>query len=291
MRSMTGYSKQYFENNNYSVQFEIKTINNKNLNLKIKLPGVLNFLENKIRTEIGKNITRGSLDLKIEFTDKRKNDEFFQIDENISDSYIKVLDCLEKKYNEKITNKLEILLKNPEVIKRKSFDFEDNEIETFILNGLEEVIEKLIEMKIFEGERLKKYFLSIIENLENKVKKIKELKNLIVSNYTQKLKERLSKIEDIKFSDEDILKEILLFTDRSDISEEISRLESHIYQLKIELNSKEKSIGKKIDFILQEIFRELNTSSVKCNLYEISKIIVECKTDVEKIREQALNIE
>ena len=106
------------------------------------------------------------------------------------------------------------------------------------------------------------------------------------------MEERLEKIkEEVEFKEEDILKEILLFTDKSDISEEISRLDSHLTQLKLEMNSSEIAIGKKIDFILQEIFRELNTTGVKCNLYDISKLVVESKNELEKIREQAMNIE
>ena len=96
---------------------------------------------------------------------------------------------------------------------------------------------------------------------------------------------------EIEFKEEDILKEILLFTDKSDISEEVSRLESHLKQLKTELDSESSTVGKKIDFILQEMFRELNTSGVKANSYEISKLVVECKNEIEKIREQAMNIE
>ena len=135
------------------------------------------------------------------------------------------------------------------------------------------------------------YFLDRISELEKKVNKVDELKEMIVENYKQKLIERLNKIDNIEFLKEDLSKEILLFTDKSDISEEVSRLKSHLYQLKQEIQSSKDEVGKKIDFILQEIFRELNTSSVKCNLYDISKIIVESKAEVEKIREQALNIE
>lgn len=138
---------------------------------------------------------------------------------------------------------------------------------------------------------MKNYFLQCIDVIENNVHEIKKLKENIVINYREKLLERLPKISDVEFNDESLLREILLFTDKSDISEEISRLESHLIQLKIELDSLNAGIGKKIDFILQEIFRELNTSGVKCNLYDISKLIVECKNEIEKIREQALNIE
>lgn len=290
MRSMTGYSKNYFEDEKYTLLIEIKSVNNKNLNLKIKMPSNLNFLENKIRTQIGSKIFRGSIDLKIEFKDKSEN-EFFKLNEKISDDYMKFLENLEKRYNDKFSNKLEILVKNSEIIEKSDIDLDENEYEKIILEKLNFTLDDFINMKNSEGERLKIYFLDRISELEKKVNKVDELKEMIVENYKQKLIERLNKIDNIEFLKEDLLKEILLFTDKSDISEEVSRLKSHLYQLKQEIQSSKDEVGKKIDFILQEIFRELNTSSVKCNLYDISKIIVESKAEVEKIREQALNIE
>lgn len=290
MRSMTGYSKNYFEDEKYTLLIEIKSVNNKNLNLKIKMPSNLNFLENKIRTQIGSKIFRGSIDLKIEFKDKSEN-EFFKLNEKISDDYMKFLENLEKRYNDKFSNKLEILVKNSEIIEKSDIDLDENEYEKIILEKLNFALDDFINMKNSEGERLKIYFLERISELEKKVNKVDELKEMIVENYKQKLIERLNKIDNIEFLKEDLLKEILLFTDKSDISEEVSRLKSHLYQLKQEIQSSKDEVGKKIDFILQEIFRELNTSSVKCNLYDISKIIVESKAEVEKIREQALNIE
>lgn len=131
-----------------------------------------------------------------------------------------------------------------------------------------------------------------MEVIEEKIQEIKKHKETVVEAYKVKLIKRLDKIRgEVNFNEQDILKEILLFTDKSDISEEISRLESHIKQLKIELTSKEKIVGKKIDFLLQEMFREMNTTGVKSNFYEISKLVVECKSEIEKIREQAMNIE
>lgn len=290
MRSMTGYSKNYFEDEKYTLLIEIKSVNNKNLNLKIKMPSILNFLENKIRTQIGNKVYRGSIDLKIDFKDKSE-EEFFKLNEKISDDYMKFLENLEKRYSEKFSNKLEILIKNSEIIEKKEINLAETEYEKIILEKLDLTLDDFINMKNLEGERLKLYFLERVSELEKKVDEIDNLKNMVVENYKQKLIERLSKIENIEFLKEDLLKEILLFTDRSDISEEVSRLKSHLCQLKQEIQSNKKEVGKKIDFILQEIFRELNTSGVKCNLYDISKIIVESKAEVEKIREQALNIE
>lgn len=291
MRSMTGYAKKYFETDNYGLSLEIKSVNNKNLNLKIKSPHTLNFLENKIRTEIATRVTRGSIDLKIEFHDKREADNLFEYDKNIVNSYIKVLESIESETSEKFTNKLDLLVRNLSVIKRNDLEINEKDYESFIIEKLHLLLDSFIEMKESEGKRMKIYFLQCIDIIENNVNKIKSLKDQIVLTYKEKLLERLSKMSDIDFSEADILREILLFTDKSDISEEVSRLESHLCQLKIEIDSKEAGIGKKIDFILQEIFRELNTSGVKCNLYDISKLIVENKNEIEKIREQALNIE
>lgn len=291
MRSMTGYSKEYFENEKYAISLEIKSVNNKNLNLKIKSPHMLNFLENKIRTEVASRVTRGSIDLKIEFQDKREVDNLFEYDKNMTGSYLKVLNAIEHEYEEKFSNKLDLLVKNLNVIRRNDLEIDEKEYENFIVKNLHLLLDSFVEMKEAEGARMKDYFLQCIAIIENNVNEIKKLKENIVINYKEKLLERLSKISNIEFNDETLLREVLLFTDKSDISEEVSRLESHLIQLKIELDSPNAGVGKKIDFILQEIFRELNTSGVKCNLYDISKLIVECKNEIEKIREQALNIE
>lgn len=292
MRSMTGYSKLNFEDEKFAINLELKSVNNKNLNLKIKLPYNLNFLENAIRTEVASKISRGSLDLKIEFEDKRELGEIFDYDRSLSSAYMKILKEMENDFDEKFTNKMDILVRNLNVIKKNDFEIDENEYSKFILEKIQELLVGFVKTKEDEGNRLKAYFMERIEVLESKIEEIKKFKDTVVSNYKAKLLERLEKIkEEVEFKEEDILKEILLFTDKSDISEEISRLDNHLTQLKLEMNSSEIAIGKKIDFILQEIFRELNTTGVKCNLYDISKLVVESKNELEKIREQAMNIE
>lgn len=292
MRSMTGYSKLNFEDEKFAINLELKSVNNKNLNLKIKLPYNLNFLENAIRTEVASKISRGSLDLKIEFEDKRELGEIFDYDRSLSSAYMKILKEMENDFDEKFTNKMDILVRNLNVIKKNDFEIDENEYSKFILEKIQELLVGFIKTKEDEGNRLRLYFMERIEVLESKIEEIKKFKDIVVSNYKTKLLERLEKIkEEVEFKEEDILKEILLFTDKSDISEEVSRLESHLKQLKTELDSESSTVGKKIDFILQEMFRELNTSGVKANSYEISKLVVECKNEIEKIREQAMNIE
>ena len=292
MRSMTGYSKLTYQDESFAINMELKSVNNKNLNLKIKLPYNLNFLEGAIRTEVASKISRGSLDLKIEFEDKRELGKLFDYDRNLSSAYMNVLKEMENDFNEKFTNKMDILVRNLNVIQKNDFEIDESEYSAFILGKVNELLIPFIQTREDEGDRLKAYFLERVNVLEEKIIEIKKYKEIVVENYKEKLMERLDKIRGtIDFKEEDILKEILLFTDKSDISEEISRLDSHMEQLRKEMESRDTAVGKKIDFILQEIFRELNTTGVKCNLYDISKLIVECKNELEKIREQAMNIE
>lgn len=292
MRSMTGYSKLTYQDESFAINMELKSVNNKNLNLKIKLPYNLNFLEGAIRTEVASKISRGSLDLKIEFEDKRELGKLFDYDRNLSSAYMNVLKEMENDFSEKFTNKMDILVRNLNVIQKNDFEIDENEYSFFVLKKVNELLIPFIQTGEDEGKRLKTYFLERIDVLEEKITEIKKYKEIVVENYKEKLMERLDKIRGaIDFKEEDILKEILLFTDKSDISEEISRLDSHMEQLRKEMESRDTAVGKKIDFILQEIFRELNTTGVKCNLYDISKLIVECKNELEKIREQAMNIE
>lgn len=292
MRSMTGYSKLSYQDDKYALNMELKSVNNKNLNLKIKLPYNLNFLEGAIRTEIASKVSRGSLDLKIEFSDLRDLGKLFDYDKEQSKGYMNVLLEMEKDFNEKFSNKMDILVRNLNVIKKNDFEIDEEEYTNFILGKIKELLTPFIKTREEEGERLRIYFLERISVLEANIDEIKKYKDQVVEIYKNKLLERLDKIKgNIEFKEEDILKEILLFTDKSDISEEISRLDSHMEQLKKELSLKGVAVGKKIDFILQEIYRELNTTGVKSNLYEISKLTVECKNELEKIREQSMNIE
>ncbi len=292
MKSMTGYSKLVYQDENYSLNMQIKSVNNKNLNLKIKLPYSLNFLEGAIRAEIASKVSRGSLDVKIEFSDLRDEGNIFDYDKAQSKAYMKVLSEMEKEFGEKFTNKMDILVRNLNVVKKNDVETDDEEYSNFILGKLRELLVPFIKTREEEGARLKEYLKGRVAVLEEKISEIKKYKEIVVQDYKDKLLERLDTIRgDIEFKEEDILKEILLFTDKSDISEEISRLDSHMVQLKKELEKTTEPVGKKIDFILQEIYRELNTTGVKSNLYDISKLIVESKNELEKIREQVMNIE
>ena len=292
MRSMTGYSKLNFEDENYVVNMEIKSVNNKNLSTKIKLPYNLNLLENYIRSEIATVVTRGSIDFRIEFEEKSESLKELKYDENLAKSCMNILNKMEEDFNQKFSNKLDFLIKNFSVISQKESNTDEEKYKEIIGKLLKELLANFVITKLEEGSRLKDFFKKQLGSLKNNLNEIRLLKPKVVENYREKLLNNINSIRsDINLKEEDILKEVLLFSDRVDITEEILRLESHFKQLDIEFESREDSQGKKIEFIFQEIFREFNTMGVKSNMYEISKLVVESKNELEKMREQIMNIE
>ena len=292
MRSMTGYSKLNYEDENYVINMEIKSVNNKNLATKIKLPYNLNLLESFIRGEIASLISRGSIDFRIEFENKNESLKNLKYDENLAKSCMDILNKMEEDFNDKFSNKLDFLVRNFGVISQKDLDTDEEKYKEIIDLKLKELLQNFIKTKVEEGNRLRVFFKEQLSILKLKLEQVKELRPQVVENYKQRLLNNINSIKaDINFNEEDILKEVLLFSDRVDITEEISRLESHFKQLKHEFEIDEISQGKKIEFIFQEVFREFNTMGVKSNMYEISKLVVESKNELEKMREQIMNIE
>ena len=292
MRSMTGYSKLNYEDENYVINMEIKSVNNKNLATKIKLPYNLNLLESFIRGEIASLISRGYIDFRIEFENKNESLKNLKYDENLAKSCMDILNKMEEDFNDKFSNKLDFLVRNFGVISQKDLETDEEKYKEIIDLKLKELLHNFIKTKVEEGNRLRIFFKEQLNILKSKLEQVKELKPQVVENYKQRLLNNINSIKsDINFNEEDILKEVLLFSDRVDITEEISRLESHFKQLEQEFEIDEISQGKKIEFIFQEVFREFNTMGVKSNMYKISKLVVESKNELEKMREQIMNIE
>ena len=205
---------------------------------------------------------------------------------------MQILNKMEEDFNEKFSNKLDFLVRNFGVISQKDLDTDEEKYKEIIGLKLRELLQEFVKTKVEEGNRLRGFFKEQLDILKSKVEEVKKLKPKVVENYRDRLLANVNSVKaDIDFKEEDILKEILLFSDRVDITEEVSRLESHFKQLEYEFNADKDSQGKKIEFIFQEIFREFNTMGVKSNMYEISKLVVEGKNELEKMREQIMNIE
>lgn len=291
MRSMTGYSRLNYEDEKYRISMEIKSVNNKNLSTKIKLPYNLNLLENFIRLQVASMISRGSIDLRIDFEDKNESLQELKYDENLAKSCMNIMNRMEEDFQEKFSNKMDFLIRTFSVVSKQDLDVDENTYKEIIEIKLNELLKNFIQTKLDEGNRLKEFFKEQLIKLRKNLAEIKKLKVDVVENYKTRLLSNIEAIkQNIEIKEEDILKEVLIYSDRVDITEEISRLDSHFNQLDVEFEDKGNQ-GKKIEFIFQEIFREFNTMGVKANMYEISKLVVESKNELEKMREQIMNIE
>lgn len=292
MRSMTGYAKLVYEDERYILNMEIKSVNNKNLACKFRLPYSLHFLEAKLRNELTKEILRGSVDCRIDLEEKKTELEEIAYDKVLAKAYLQTLSSMELELGSTFSNKMDFLVRNFNVLQKPNQEVSEEEYSSFLIPKLQELLQDFVRSREIEGKHLQAFFLEKLAVLRSYVEEIQRYQPKVVERYREKLKQRLASYqEEVSFEEADFLKEILLFTDRADISEELSRLESHLEQLEKECKSEERGLGKKIEFILQEIFRELNTTGVKSNLYEISNLVVSAKNELERIREQIMNIE
>ena len=292
IRSMTGYGKGYLSVGNREYQVEIKSVNHRYLDISIKMPKMLSYLEEDIKKQISKKIKRGKVDVFITFENNSQEGRDIKINKELAKVYIKQLKDLANE--EKISNNIEVIdiAKFPDVLTIK-IDENDEEIKNEIIQVTTDATEKIVEMKKIEGNKIAQDLLERIEKIEGKIVEISEKSTGLIEEYVVKLEKRIKEILKSEEIDKSRLaQEVVIYADKCSIEEEITRLKSHIYQLKnLLIDNKSETIGKKLDFIIQEMNRETNTIGSKANNLEITNAVVDIKTQLEDIREQVQNIE
>lgn len=291
IRSMTGYGRGEFTADNRKFTVEIKTVNHRYNDITIKLPRALNGLEDAIRKEVMQKISRGKTDVYISFESYSANDVCVTINHALANAYVEKLKELEDRYQLSSTDSLSLVAKFPDVITVEKEKQEDDVIWNALLPALKEALEKLIAMRSAEGNVLANNILEKTKLIEELTAKIKERSPAVVLEYHEKLKKRLKELLDGVTVDEQCLAtEIAILADKACIDEEITRLESHILQLKDILHNGG-MVGRKLDFLIQEMNREANTIASKSNDLIVTKLGIELKSEIEKIREQVQNME
>lgn len=292
IKSMTGFGRGEYASKGREYVVEIKTINHRYLDINIRLPRQYSFFEEFTRKEISKTISRGKVDINIQFSEF--GNEFKQVlfDEELIKLYLSEAVSLEEKLG--IKNDLSFCkaIQLPEVIKVNVSEDEEELIKEFSV-ALNCALVNLKEMREKEGNNLKNDLTAKCDNLLSLLLKIEEKSDTLVSDYKLKLKERIDdllKDVNVQIDDSRLATEVAIYADKVSIDEEIVRFKSHIGQLKATLELDE-PIGKKLDFIVQEMNRETNTIGSKANNLEISQNVIELKNEIEKIREQIQNIE
>lgn len=292
LKSMTGFGRAKYQIDGREYIVEIKSVNYKYSDVSVRLPRNISYLEEFIKKEVLKNISRGKIDVNITFNNYSSLGKNISINKEMAEIYIKSLRRLVEDYGVKDDITAMNISKMPEVLEIK--DEEDEEqIKQEIAIPLKEAIESFMNMKKVEGTKLAEDMEIRINEISKKVDKVSELSTGLIKEYVVKLETRIKEILQSNEVDKQRLEqEVVIFADKCSIEEEVTRLKSHIEQFESLIQENEyNTIGKKLDFIIQEMNRETNTIGAKANCLEITNEVINIKTEIENIREQVQNIE
>ena len=291
IKSMTGFGRCEVQREARKFTVELKGVNHRYLDINIRMPKKLNFFETAIRTLLKSYVTRGKVDIFITYEDSTQNQMAVKYNSSIAAEYLKYLRQMAEEFGLEDDIRVSTLSRYPEVFTME----EQTEDEEELWNGLKEALEgafsHFVETRTAEGENLKKDILDKLSNLEVLIGYIEERSPQIIQEYRTKLEEKVHELlEDTQIEDSRIAAEVILFADKICTDEEVVRLKSHIRHMRSTLEEEE-GIGRKLDFIAQEMNREANTILSKANDLEVSNHAISLKTEIEKIREQIQKIE
>ena len=291
IKSMTGFGRSTYENEGREYIVEIKSVNNRFTDINIKMPRNLNYLEEKIRKQILSNISRGKVEVSIQLNNNSDLGKKINLNTDIAKKYIEELKKLSEETN--IIDNINIMdvAKFPDVLNIRIDEEAEEVIEKELFTALDSAINSFLDMRQKEGSKIKVDLENRIEVIKQKIEQISSISAGLVDEYIVKLETRIKELLKTDVVDESRLaQEVVIYSDKCSVEEEITRLKSHISQFLNLLNS-EIAIGKKLDFLIQEMNRETNTIGSKANNLEITNFVVDIKTELENIREQIQNIE
>lgn len=290
MQSMTGYGKAEYNKDGINLLIEIRTVNNRFLDIVPKYPRVFLKFDDLIRKTISSKIARGRLELFVTLKDVREGVKSYLVDSGLAKGYYDAYIQLKNQFPDltddfSLTN---ILRLNDVVMQGTETD--DSCYEQILVETLNNALDNLNQMRKIEGEKLKIDLLNRIETIQDLVAKIERRAPMIQQEYKKKLAEKIEEaLNGVNYDESRLLQEVAIFADKSNIDEEITRLKSHISQFKVIVNGE--NAGRKLDFLIQEFNRESNTICSKSNDIEITDNALKLKCEIEKIREQIQNIE
>ncbi|MDO4176093.1 MAG: YicC/YloC family endoribonuclease [Bacillota bacterium] len=293
IKSMTGFGRGEFSDGKRNVICEIKTVNHRYADISVKMPKRYSFAEEKIKAQIKEQMKRGKADVSIIVENLTEGDITVKLNTPVAEQYIENLKELKNGYDLAGEIDLRLVSSMPDVLKVIPDVEDEEEVTAVICSAVDIAAKNLDEMRTVEGEKLAEDLLMRGELIRDIVKKIEVRAPLVAKEYREKLEARIKElVEDkVDIPEDRILIEAAVFADKANITEELVRLDSHMLQLKSFLTESDGTVGKKLDFLVQEMNREANTIGSKANDLEITSLMLETKSEIEKIREQVQNIE
>ena len=291
MNSMTGYGRGEAARGGAKFTVEISTVNRKQAELSLYLPRELDALESRARDEINAKVSRGRIAARVQWTAKSGDRAQVEIDRNLAKEYVKEYRKLATDLKLGGEVSLDTILRAPGVLQTSEEELDVESLWTPLRTAVRAALKELLAMRAREGANLKKDLQKRVDALQKSVKAVKRQAPKTVRRHREALLDRLNQSGlDLKLDDERVLKEVALFADRIDITEELTRLESHFGQFADYAKSKG-PVGRTLDFLSQEMNREVNTIGSKANDPLISRLVVAMKSELEKFREQVQNVE
>ena len=290
IKSMTGFAKSNLIENLREYQIEIKSVNHRYLDISVRVPKQLTFLEDLIKKEISARIKRGKIEVSITFQDNNQDTKKLLLNKEIAKNYITQLKELAEETNTEANIQITEIVKLPDVLS-VLVEQDDDKIKQDVIKITDQAVDKLIEMRTFEGNKIAEDLKLRIHRINEKIEQISAISTGLIEEYVVKLEKRIKEILKTEEVDKNrIAQEVVIYADKCSIEEEITRLKSHSMQFEKLLYENE-AVGKKLDFLIQEMNRETNTIGSKANSLEIVNNVVDIKTELENIREQIQNIE
>ena len=291
IKSMTGFGRCEVLKDSRKFTVELKSVNHRYLDVNIRMPKKLNFFETSIRTLLKSYADRGKVDIFITYEDLSQSQVSVKYNAALAAEYLKYLNQMAEEFSLDNDVRVSTLSRYPEVFTMEECSEDEDELWNGLKEALEGAFSQFVEMRTKEGERLKEDILLKLDLLSEQIRFIEERSPQIIAEYRTKLEEKMRELlEDTQIDDNRIAAEVILFADKICTDEEVVRLKSHIQHMK-ETLEESNGIGRKLDFIAQEMNREANTILSKANDLDISNRAISLKTEIEKIREQIQSIE
>ena len=288
---MTGYGRGQSSQNGSNFSVELNSVNRKQSDVVVTLPRELIELEPRVRDVINTEVARGRLNVVIAAHHTAARTQSVALDTDLARTYYRAMVDLQKELNAAGEVNIDTVLRAPGVLRVPEEQVSVEGVWPQVESALKEALADLVKMREREGKHLAKDLIHRLKTVRGCVRKIRVLQPGVLKRHRQSLHERIQKAGvDLPVDDERLVKEVIFFADKSDISEELTRLESHFAQFAHHLRKNE-PVGRTLEFMCQEIGREFNTLGAKANDVEISQLVVTCKAEMEKIREQIQNIE
>ena len=291
IKSMTGFGRCELSEGERKVSVEIKTVNHRYLDVAMKMPKKLNFFDSAIRTVLKEYLQRGKVDVFVTYEDLSESNVSLVYNQKVAEQYVKYFRQMEEQFGLENDMKVSVLARCPEVLVMEEQQEDEEEIWQLLEKAVRGACEKVVETRVREGEALKCDLLAKLDEMLRMTAFIEERSPQIMAEYRQKLEAKVQDLlTDAQTDESRIAMEVTLFADKICVDEGIVRLRSHVEATKAALESGG-SVGRKLDFIAQEMNREANTTLSKANDLEISNCAIDLKTEIEKVREQIQNIE